>query len=232
VDINSAAGSAQLYLIDVGNGTATTVGSGFVVPVSTSAPTYGFDFNPTTLQPDGSVRIRLVSSDGLNRRLNSNTGAVSNTDLGLTAGNAIDSVAYTNTAVAVIPGGGTTTLYGIDVTSDRLRTIIPPNDGTVNDVGSLGASVDALAGVGFDIYTDPNTASNTGFAVIKRTATAGGQYLLYNVNLGTGEISNGALVDGGRDFTGGLAIADIPEPGTLGLIGIGALVLAWRRYRA
>lgn len=36
--------------------------------------TVGLDFNPRTLQADGSVRIRVVTSNGRNLRLTSDTG--------------------------------------------------------------------------------------------------------------------------------------------------------------
>jgi len=59
--------------------------------------------------------------------------------------------------------------------------------------------------------------------VLKRADTAGGAYLIYNVNLATDGITGGALVDGGRNFDGGFAIAPgVPEPSTLVLAALAA----------
>jgi hypothetical protein len=51
-----------------------------------------------------------------------------------------------------------------------------------------------------------------------------GSYLLYKVNLDTGQLTNGALVGPAAmpyDFTGGFAINPVPEPGTWAMLGIG-----------
>jgi len=103
----------------------------------------------------------------------------------------------------------------------------------LTQVGSLGVTVSALSGSGFDIYTDPGTGTDSAFAVIKRPdAPIGGPlgaYLLYDVNLTTGAIANGRLVgsSAGADFTGGFAV--VPEPSAvmlfvLGTAGLGLLL--------
>lgn len=78
------------------------------------------------------------------------------------------------------------------------------------------------------------TVVDQGYAVLRRTSTSGGAYLLYNVNLGTGSITSGALVGGGAgaDFTGGFAVSPfIPAPGALGALATAAVVLGARRRR-
>ena len=69
-----------------------------------------------------------------------------------------------------------------------------------------------------------------GLAVLRRSATAGGSYLLYDVNLATGAITNGRLVGGGLDFTGGFAV--VPEPGAAALVALVVPVLLGRRRRS
>jgi hypothetical protein len=101
----------------------------------------------------------------------------------------------------------------------------------LNPIGPFGVSVDANAGIAFDILSDPLDADATiggdhGYAALTRNATSGGAYLLYNVDLATGTISGGALVGGGLDFTGGLAMTyGVPEPATLLMAVACAVVL-------
>lgn len=253
--------TSQLYTVNKQTGAATPVGAGFTsagvvngVPYDlTRGTTFGFDFNPTTLQGDGSIRIRLVSNNGQNLRLNSDTGLIAAVDGGLMyaaadptnpgAASGVDAVAYINTNAAT--AGGTTALYDMDPSTDDLSIQSPPNAGTLNTVGPFGVTVDAVAGIGFDIFTDPASNDPTiggdfGYAVLRRPIIGGplGDYLFYDVNLATGQITNGALVgvSGGglpADFTGGLAIT-VPEPSTLALgflAGLAGLAGLRRRRR-
>jgi hypothetical protein len=53
------------------------------------------------------------------------------------------------------------------------------------------------------------------------------------VNLATGIISGGALVDGGRNFDGGFAIAPgVPEPSTFALAALAAALGIVRQRRS
>ena len=218
----------QLYSIDALTGNVTAVGDGFPTTVadeptgnySLAGATIGLDFNPRTLQPDGSVRIRVVASNGTNLRLNSDTGLVASVDapLAYAAGDpnaaaapSVDAAAYTNSADSTTPAAGTTTLYVLDFGTDSLATQNPPDGGTLNTVGPLGEGFDALPGIGFDIVSDPNSADDTiagdtGYAVLRRADVAGGAYLVYNVDLATGQLGGGAPVGEGADFTGGFAV--------------------------
>ncbi|WP_196516623.1 DUF4394 domain-containing protein [Nostoc sp. WHI] len=91
--INDAANTGTLYLIDPQTGTAAIVGAGagqiaFVdtlnnpVDLPPAANTgFGFDFNPTV------DRIRVVTSSGLNFRLNPITGTTVDGNAGVTGTN-------------------------------------------------------------------------------------------------------------------------------------------------
>src|SRR5215213_1003824 len=167
--------TGRLYTIDLTSGVATQVGAGPAAVLS--GTDFGFDFNPV---PD---RIRVVSDADQNLRLNPNNGALAATDGTLTyaAGDAhaatdpnLVGVAYTNT----IAGATTTTLYGIDSNLDILVIQNPPNNGTLNTVGPLGA--DSSGAVGFDI-----ARSGTALA----TLTVGGVAQLYRINLLSGAAS-------------------------------------------
>ena len=138
----------------------------------------------------------------------------------------VDAAAYINNIPEI---GGTTALYDMDSRNDKLYLQSPPNNGTLTEVGAFGVSIDALANMGFDIYTTPGDADPTivgdfGFAVLQRPdAPIGGPfgaYLLYDVNLATGATTNGALVGPAAspyDFVGGFSVlpVPIPEPSSL-----------------
>jgi hypothetical protein len=250
--------TTQLYTIDIATGVPTPVGPGFpsVVAASynlASGGSFGFDINPTTLQADNSIRIRLIGANGgANLRLNSNTGLVAAVDGALLYSNQnspfADAAAYINSNKATI--GGTTVLYDMDSRSDQLSTQNPPNAGTLNPVGIFGVGVDAVAGIHFDVLTalndaDPTIGGDQAYAVLQRpgvpenggTAVPIGAdltYLLYNVDLTTGTISGGALVgiNGGNppaDFSGGFAVTYIPEPTTVALAFCVGVAIASRR---
>jgi hypothetical protein len=244
--IEVGATTTQLYTVNTANGAPTPVGPGF--PSSdagynlTGNQRFGFDFNPSTLMLDDSMRIRLVSTGGVNMRLNSSTGLIASNDTTLvippSSAPFVDAVAYLNNQ----PNMGTiaTVLFDMDSRNQATFTQNPPNAGTLVPLGDFGATItDVQAGIGFDIYTtpgdvDPTIVGDTGFAVLKRSGTANGAYLLYQVSLGTGGISGGKLVgpDGSpSDFTGGFAVQPgVPEPATLTLLAMfGAAAFAARR---
>lgn len=242
--------TTQLYTLNISTGAATAVGAGFASSGANynliGNNTFGFDFNPTTLQGDNSMRIRLVGTNGTNLRLNDSTGNIAAVDTNLLFGNGsspfIDAAAYINN---VPNSGGVTQLFDLDSRNDALLLQNPPNAGTVNSIGPFGVTVDASRNIGFDIYTTPGSADDTiggdfGFAVLTRPDAPIngplGAYLLYDINLATGQITNGALVGPAATpygFEGGFAVLPIPEPtsGVLVMAGIGAVCAAIRRRR-
>lgn len=187
----------RLITINTSTGASTAV-----APVN-PAPTgnvFGFDFNPV---PD---RIRIVSDADQNLRVNPADGvalvdgtlayAAADTNTGQNPN--IAGAGYTNS----FTGTAATTLYDIDFNLDILVTQNPPNNGTLNTVGSLG--VDTTNLVGFDIGS-----ANNAFAAL--TLATDSVSKLYTINLATGRASlvgNIALnVVDGVEQVRGLAIA-------------------------
>ena len=133
-------GSARIYTIDTETAVASPVGNNAI----TLKPNMGkvsFDFNPTV------DRIRVVGSNNANYRLHPVTGALVATDGDLsfatTDNNAgtnpsIGGVAYTNSYI----GSAATTLINYDDSLNVFCTQIPPNNGTLNTLGSSGIIVD------------------------------------------------------------------------------------------
>lgn len=163
----------RLYTIDPTTGVATSVGTAPFAPLL-NGTSFGFDFNPAV------DRIRVVSDNEQNLRLNPDTGAIAGVDAPLNpAGNVVAS-AYTNNRFGITQ----TTLFGIDSVNDTLvrqggvNGSPSPNGGVLTSIGALGADFNAQSG--FDIFTDINGA-DTGFAVSGST--------LYNINLTSGAAS-------------------------------------------
>jgi len=176
--------TSRIYTINTSSGAAAAVGTG---PLSTllAGTSFGFDFNP---QAD---RIRIVSNTGQNLRINpadlalTVDGAISLTTVGITG------AAYTNN----FAGATSTTLFDIDSTTDRLFRQLPPNDGTLVDVGALGVNVEASNG--FDI----GGTSGLAYGLF----TVGGTQRIYSVNLTTGAATAGpAITNASRGFALGL----------------------------
>jgi Domain of unknown function (DUF4394) len=159
--------ASKLYIINAEMGSARVVGTAAFSP-ALNGTVVGFDFNPTV------DRIRVVTNTGQNIRLNPETGTVAAMDTNLNPSTpSVSEVAYTNNRAGVT----STTLYDIDVATDKLYIQNPPNNGTLVEVGSLG--VDAQGAAGFDI-----TDNNLGLAAL----TVGGKSELYVVNLTTGNV--------------------------------------------
>ena len=147
----------------------------------------GADFNPVV------DRLRVVNSGNENFRVNPNNAALSgnDTDLSYTAPatGPVTAVAYDRNIAPGPPGtppppGVMTTLYGIDVGSDRLVRIGgigadggSPNGGAVAAQGQLGVAVDDTSDAGFDI-----AANGSAFASL----VVGGQSGLYRITLAGG----------------------------------------------
>lgn len=224
--------SNDIYTIDPATGVATLQST--LDPLEfMGGQMSGFDFNPAA------DRLRLEGTNDQNFRINVDTGAIADTDpdapgvqpdgtIAYAADDAnagvdpnVTAVGYTNSFPGA-PAGRSTVLYGIDFELDTLVLQNPPNDGTLNTIGSLGVDFDEVGG--FDIFS-PMADDNTAFATSNGT--------LYAVDLGTGAATaQGSIGDGDTRLVG-LATTAVPEPGTVSaLVGLGLAAIAARRRGA
>jgi Domain of unknown function (DUF4394) len=190
---------SRLYIINHISGRATAVGAALFSP-AINGTRVALDFNPTV------DRIRLVTDNKQNLRLHPETGTVAATDGAINPGDPeVVAVAYTNS----FAGASATTLYDIDVASNKLYKQNPPNNGTLELVGSLG--VEASGEGGFDISPDNSLALAVLFGRGEEDGSEeespGNKYRFYYINLQTGEATNAGKVD--REIIG-LAIPTTP----------------------
>ena len=161
----------DVYRIDPTTGTSTLV-STLTVPFDGDVRS-GLAFNPQT------DRLRVLSADGQNLRINVTLGATAaDSPLAYAPGDRnagkrprIAAAAYTN----AVAGAPTTRLFEIDAEQDVLVVQDPPNDGILTTVGPLGVDFAPLSGLA--IVTD---AAGVDHAY----AATGGK--LYTVDLATG----------------------------------------------
>ena len=183
IGYNSSSSQAQLYVINPTSGVAVSV-SATPVTLSLGTGQIGFDFNPTV------DRIRIVGSNNANYRLNPVTGAIAATDLNIAyaaadpnfgTDAAVGTVAYTNSYI----GATSTTLFDIDDSLGILTSQNPPNNGTLNTIGSLGLSINlADLSTDMDIYFNPDTYTNVAYFVANTSGSSIDK--LYTINLTTG----------------------------------------------
>ncbi len=160
---------SRLFTINQKTGAAVAVNSTAFSP-GINGNVVAFDFNPTV------DRIRLITDNDQNLRLHPETGALAATDGSINpADKRITGAAYTNS----FAGAATTILYDIDFAAGKLYKQMPPNDGTLVEVGSLG--VTGLSDGGFDISADNKNA----IAVASYT-DGPNVSVIYSINLTTG----------------------------------------------
>ncbi len=213
--VSTSVAGAKLYLIDPVSGAASRVGT----TVYAIAGDVSIDFNPTV------DRLRVVSSDTTDLRVNPNNGALAATDgnLAYATGDrsfgttpAVGGVAYLNndndclnvapatscTKADGTPGTGTT-LFDIDAATNNLVSQVPPNSGTLNTIGALPAATKA-GKTGLDIYTRTTNGVNWAFASLwdKGTTT------FYELDLSTGGAAATPL-GAGKTIGGKPAVIDI-----------------------
>lgn len=219
----------NLFTIDLTSGARTQIGTSLAITGDVKA----IDFNPTV------DRLRVLGSGGstTNLRVNPDTGAATvDGNHAFAAGDpnagdvpAVVNGAYTNS----VAGATSTTLYTIEAGNDVLATQAPPNAGTLNTVGALGANVVTSGGfTGFDI------SGATGTAYLVGNSFFGGGGLqpnaLYAVSLSSGLASNLGAISGINGSLRDIAVAPraVPEPATLLLAALGAAFGLRRRTRA
>jgi hypothetical protein len=198
--------TGRLYVIDPQTAAAAAV-STQPFTVTLQGSNFGFDFNPTV------DRIRIVSDAGQNLRAHPDTGAIvavdgtlaySSTDTFAGVTPAIVSAAYTNPDND--PNTGTT-LYDMDAGRDILAIQNPPNNGTLNTVGSLNFNTKKV--VGFDIST-----SGVAYAVLLKDGDPPqncGKSHFVSVDLATGRVNRLGFIGVG-EWVRGLAVPTQTSP--------------------
>lgn len=194
---NYAQQEGQLFTINRNTGVATQVDTGFF-NLSVGSGPIGFDFNPTV------DRIRITSRNNANYRLHPVTADLVATDGNLAfatgdvnagANPSIGAVAYTNS----FGGASTTTLYNYDDSLNVITIQNPPNNGTLNTVGSSGIQLNlANPTADLDIYYDVDSMENRAYFV---TNTGSSNFdNLYSVNLTTGTVTSLGLIGLGLEI--------------------------------
>jgi hypothetical protein len=196
-DASTAGANTQLYLLNAGTNVASPIGSAIRLALGGPNERIGFDFNPTV------DRIRVVSTNNANFRLDPSTGGLAVTDgsLAYASGSPADAgvgaVAYTNSFVGT---AATTTLYDFDYLNNGLLSIqSPPNSGTLNTQSTVrfvitgGSSpgnypVGNPTDIGFDIFYNPSTNTNVGYVTEVTEPRANGARAsnTYRLDLATG----------------------------------------------
>jgi hypothetical protein len=169
--------TGRVYTVDTTSGVATQKSQLAADSSDTSDPftalsgtEYGVDFD------DASDRLRVVSDNGQNLRIDVDSGAtITDAALQPARPRRINGAAYTNAFAAACRS----TAYFIDSTTDELLTSSDANGGALTAVGPLG--VDASAVSDFEMATAAD-GTNTGYAVL----VVGGAATSYEINLGNG----------------------------------------------
>lgn len=192
--------TARLLTVDADSGASTVVATLSADAADTTLPYNGLgnaarftvDFNPVA------DRLRVINDSGLNLRINVDTGAT-------TTDGAIN-----RTGVAPLVAGGaygnsfagtrSTVLYDLDAASSVLAQQVPPNDGTLVNVGALAVPFSGAASM--DIAGGAN-----GLVLAALRTGATGPYTLYTVSLTTGAATlfRNTTGDATRSLIGGSA---------------------------
>lgn len=238
--VNATEDKATLYRLDPQTGAATAIGPTGQIAFTTDGSTkveladpaavaYGMDVNPTV------DRIRVVTGDGRNFRVNPNNGAPVDGNFGsgvvggtnpdggvngLAAGSTgLSGVAYTNSYGQSLTGGATTA-YGVDPVANQLIVLNPPNSGTATNRKALtrnGSPLDVAGFASFDIPREVKvTTSNVPAAgTAYASFVAGGVPGLYLLDLATGKATSLGTIGAGatvRSIAVGQAQTPPPPP--------------------
>ncbi len=158
--------STKVYTINVGTGVATEVSTLSLnnQPIALKVgQESGVDFNPVV------DRLRVVGSNDQNFRINVDTGVVlMDGNINYAAGDrhagqnpSLTAAAYTNSFAGGPDPKRTTSLYDIDFDRDVLTLQNPPNNGTLQTIGSLNVDFERTAGFNISGRNDALAVSNS-----------------------------------------------------------------------
>jgi hypothetical protein len=173
-----------VYEVNPATGAANRVAG---IPAISAVPgRFGFDFNPVA------DRLRIVSSDDRNFRINVDDGSVvldhplaySPNDPNAGAHPNVVAAAYTNNSAGALQ----TILFGIDSGLDVLVRQDPPNAGVLHTIGGLGIDVAAVSAVGFDIAGGGAISGSANATTVLAALQLHGERAskLFRINLVTG----------------------------------------------
>ena len=180
-DLYGVGSDSVVYRVNPKTGIAVAEAPAFTPALRGTS--FGVDFNPTV------DKIRVVSDDRQNLRLNVDEGTVLSTDKDLNpCMPTVVGAGYTNSSFSATRPTATT-LYVVDAASDMLFKQNPPNDGTLTEGKRLGLDVGANAN--FDVAG----AGDTGFLTNSspRRGTS-----LYTVDVLTGKTRTLGRIGGGK----------------------------------
>ena len=201
--------SSRLYTIDPNTGAATQVGSGQFSTLLNGS-TFGMDVGPTG--------VRVTSDLGQALLINTSTGAATvQASPVYAAGDPHVGQTPRIDALAFNPGTGAW------VAGDSLANIFAtftPGTGALNTIGPSG--IDFARNNGLDFSTLSSI-----LYLASPAASSDPAANLYTVNPTTGAVTLVGLIGNPGDniLINGLTVAEIPEPGSLGLLALGGVVL-------
>ena len=197
-----------IYSIVPSTGVATAVSTLRASPgddnpfTALSGTSFGIDFNPVV------DRLRVVSETGQNLRINVDTGEAI-TDSTLTPATAsVSAAGYTNS----FAGTTTTRLFSLNLATNTLDLLNPPNNGTLVSGPPLG--VTATGANGFDI----DGRTNTGYAAL----TVGTTTSLYKINLDATAPTAAATLVGALPGNEGIRGLALNQPSQMKVTGLSA----------
>jgi uncharacterized protein DUF4394 len=217
----------KIYTIDTATGEATSKSTLMADPTDPSSPfstltgdVFGVNFNPVA------DRLRVVSKDGQNLRINVDTGATT-TDAELNPGTpAISAAAYSNGFAAACR----TRLYVIDTSANELLLQDPPNAGTLTKIAEIAAPAGSGDWAGFEIISDSDGSSS---ALALFPADQG--TTIQDLDLATGELTNSRLLrlEPGESLRGlgaaPPAIAPAQAPGEIAGVTVSNQLVSFNR---
>ena len=181
-DLYALSDSGKLYIVDRASGEATLKSTLSADDADTTAPfsaldgdVFGVNFNPVA------DRLRVVSNDGQNLRINVDTGATT-TDAALNPGTpSVTAATYSNSFGVACR----TRLYVIDTSTNKLFLQDPPNAGTLTEIGDLAAPETDANWAGFEVVT---TSEGDNQALVLLPADRGTS--LYDLDLTSADLDN------------------------------------------